>query len=148
MPKPEDVVHPQQELTRTIDPEELELLKGDQVTRQVPLHELLPLRAASSETQQVPLEDMIVDEESSYDELTLEQPTLPPGAETTTDDGLKTDQVYRLEPDAVKTTEHPRLPPPPSEDGIDTQRVSRADVKEMIAAEESPEDARIRRIRT
>ena len=136
VPKPDEVVHPAQEATRTIDPEELELLKGDQVTRQVPLDELLPLRAASSETQQVPLEDMLVEEESSYDELTLEQPTLPPAAQAHSDE-LKTEQVHRLEPDAVKTTEHPRLPPPIVEDEIDTQRVTRADVKEIIAQEET-----------
>ncbi|MGZ3440509.1 MAG: serine/threonine protein kinase, partial [Polyangia bacterium] len=148
VPKAEDVQLPSQETTRSIDPEELELLKGDQVTRQVPLDELLPLRAASSETQQVPLEEMIVDDdESSYDELTLEQPPPPmqppsptPAATksaTSDEHDLKTDQVYRLEPDAAKTTEHQRLPPPVVEDEIDTQRVTRADVHEIVAAEES-----------
>ncbi len=135
VPKPEDVRPPSQEMTRAIDPEELELLKGDQVTRQVPLDELLPYRAASSETQQVPLAELLVDEEpeSSYDELTLEQPAQEPAH----DDELKTEQVFRLEPDAAKTTEHPRLPPPVIEDEIDTQRVSRADVQEIIAEGES-----------
>ncbi|HEX9105510.1 MAG TPA: protein kinase, partial [Polyangia bacterium] len=148
-PNPDDVRPPSSDLTRAIDPEELELLRGDQVTRQVPLDELLPLRAASSETQQVPLEDMIVDDDGSYDELTLEQPppamvpppaSSPSSAASSDEHDLKTDQVYRLEPDAAKTTEHPRLPPPVVEDEIDTQRVSRADVHEILAAAESPEE--------
>ncbi|MCA1664465.1 MAG: SUMF1/EgtB/PvdO family nonheme iron enzyme, partial [Myxococcales bacterium] len=146
-PRPDDVRPPSQETTRSIDPEELELLKGDQVTRQVPLADLISLRAASSETQQVPLEEMIVeDEESNYDELTLEQqpppmapPPSPPSRSHDSDE-LKTDQVHRLEPDAAKTTEHPRLPPPVIEDEIDTQRVTRADVHEMVAAQESAEE--------
>ncbi len=185
VPRIDEVRLPSQEATRSMDPEELELLRGDQVTRQVPLHELLPLRAASSETQRVPLEDMLIDDvDSSYDELTLERPTLPPASATPppsppptppsppsspsspsppsppspptspatspspptsppaapADEELKTDEVHRLEPDAARTTEHPRLPPPIVEDEIDTQRVSRADVKEIIAAEESPEE--------
>jgi len=149
VPKPDEVVLPSlgsshDEPTRSIDPEELELLKGDQVTRQVPLDELLPLRAASSETQQVPLEDMLVDDQvdSSYDELTLEQPPpkmAPPPAKSNSDE-LKTEEVYRLEPDAVRTTEHPRLPPPIVEDEIDTQKVTRADVHDMVAPPESPEE--------
>jgi eukaryotic-like serine/threonine-protein kinase len=132
VPKPDEVHMP--ETTRSIDPEELELLKGDQVTRQVPLEEILPYRAASSETQQVPLEDMLVEDsvDQSYDELKLESP--PPV------DDLKTEQVHRLEPDAAKTTEHPRLPPPINEDEIDTAKVTRADVREIVAAEESPEE--------
>ncbi|HEY1587646.1 MAG TPA: protein kinase, partial [Polyangia bacterium] len=144
-PRPDDVRPPSQETTRSIDPEELELLKGDQETRQVPLADLIALRAASSETQQVPLEEMIVeDDESNYDELTLEQPPplapSPLPAASRDSDELKTDQVHRLEPDAAKTIEHPRLPPPIIEDEIDTQRVSRADVHEIIAAHESPEE--------
>ncbi|HWE27162.1 MAG TPA: protein kinase, partial [Polyangia bacterium] len=135
VPKPDDVRPPSQETTRAIDPDELELLRGDQVTRQVPLDELLPLRAASSETQQVPLEEMIIEDDESYDELTLEQP--PPPMAPSRHDELKTDQVHRLEPDAAKTTEHPRLPPPVIEDEIDTQRVGRADLHEIIAAQES-----------
>jgi eukaryotic-like serine/threonine-protein kinase len=142
VPRADEVRPPSQETTRSIDPEELELLKGDQVTRQVPLHELLPLRAASSETQQVPLEEMLVDDvESSYDELTLEQPPppmqAPPPSSSSDEHDLKTDQVHLLEPEAVKTTEHPRLPPPVIEDDIDTQRVTRADVHELVAAEET-----------
>ncbi|HEX6836415.1 MAG TPA: SUMF1/EgtB/PvdO family nonheme iron enzyme, partial [Polyangia bacterium] len=147
-PKPDDVRPPSMDTTRSIDPEELELLKGDQVTRQVPLDELLPLRAASSETQQVPLQDLIV-EDDNYDELTLEQPTLeqpakpivpPPPSTDSGEHDIRTDQVFRLEPDAAKTTEHPRLPPPIVEDEIDTQRVTRADVHDMVAPPESPEE--------
>ncbi|MCU1279340.1 MAG: spk1, partial [bacterium] len=151
VPRADDVRPPSQETTRAIDPEELELLKGDQVTRQVPLDELLPLRAASSETQQVPLEEMLVDDtDDSYDELTLEQPpppmqpppparatSKPTSTSTSTSDEHRTDQVHLLEPDTAKTTEHPRLPPPLIEEEIDTQRVSRADVHELVAAEES-----------
>ena len=62
--------------------------------------------------------------------------------EPASSDELKTEQVHRLEPEAVKTTEHPRLPPPIVEDEIDTQRVTRADVNEIVAAEETRGGAR------
>src|SRR5205823_13615390 len=97
-PKPDEVRLPSLETTRSIDPEELELLKGDQETRQVPLADLIKLRAASSETQQVPLEEMIVeDDDQSYDELTLEQPppAMAPPARDSHSDELHTAQVQR-----------------------------------------------------
>ena len=61
---------------------------------------------------------MLVEEEPSYDELDARAAAACPRPSRRRDDDssdehdLKTDQVYRLEPDAVKTTEHPRLPPP------------------------------------
>jgi hypothetical protein len=126
VPKLDDVRPPSLEMTRTMDPEELDLLKGDQVTRQVPVEDIFALRVASSETQQFELSEMIVDEgeHSTSDELTLEQPAQR--------DEFKTDQVVLLEPDAARTTEHPRLPPPLNEDEIDTARVTRADVAEIL----------------
>src|SRR5439155_458226 len=112
IPKVDDVRPPSSETTRAMDADELALLKGDQITRQVPVDEIFPLRVASSETQQFELEEMIVDESegaggSTSDELTLEKPPM-----AARDEDSRTDQVVLLEPDAARTTEHPRLPPP------------------------------------
>lgn len=133
-PRPDDVRPPSLETTRAMDPEELDLLKGDQVTRQVPHEELIKLRAASTDTQEYELQELIVEEApppSPADELHLEA---PPAS-----DELKTEEVMKLEPDAAKTTEHPRLPPPVVEDEIDTARVTRADV-EHIEGHDEPKD--------
>ncbi|MDB4968428.1 MAG: protein kinase [Myxococcales bacterium] len=133
IPRFDDVRPPSQETTRSIDAEELELLKGDQVTRQVPLDEIFPLRVASSETQQFELDEMIVDEaEGGGDDLKLE------ARPASREEDLKTDQVMLLEPDAARTTEHPRLPPPLNEDEIDTSRVSRADVADLLDKDHDP----------
>lgn len=79
VPAPDDVRPPSQETTRTIDEEELALLKGDQITRQVPLDEIFPLRLASSETQPFERQQLLEEEGDdvaarNYDELTLDRP--------------------------------------------------------------------------
>ncbi|HWE30791.1 MAG TPA: protein kinase, partial [Polyangia bacterium] len=84
VPRPDDVRPPSQETTRMIDEDELALLKGDQITRQVPLDELFPLRLASSETQPFEKQQLLEEEGDdvaarNYDELTLDRP--PPQGE-------------------------------------------------------------------
>lgn len=83
VPRPDDVRPPSQETTRMIDEEELALLKGDQITRQVPLDEIFPLRLASSATQPFEKQQLLVEEGDdvaarNYDELTLDRPPPAP----------------------------------------------------------------------
>jgi serine/threonine protein kinase len=146
VPRPDDVRPPSQETTRTIDEEELALLKGDQITRQVPLEELFPLRLASSETQPFERQQLLEEQGDdvaarNYDELTLDrrpEPSPPDvklsphakrspetrraGAPPGRDDDMATDQVLLLEPDSAKTVQVPRLidnnSPPPLDDEL------------------------------
>jgi serine/threonine-protein kinase len=134
---------PSNEQTRQVSPEELDRLRGAEVTRQVPIEDIFPLRVQSTETQQIEL-DMIVPDKSAPEEieedLELEAtpaadgtvrtpfpgPPKPPNGEPDGDvEELKTSEVLLLEPDAAKTIPVPRLEediptPPPGAFPVET----------------------------
>jgi serine/threonine-protein kinase len=129
------------EQTRQVSPEELDRLRGAEVTRLVSEEEIFPFRVQSSDTQQIEL-DMIVKEAGAADDdedLELEvvrdadgtvrspipkpsdsDSTIPgPTVEASDAEELKTSEVILLEPDQAYTVPVPRteepMPPPPPE---------------------------------
>jgi serine/threonine protein kinase len=143
--------HPSQELTRSMSDDELRLLKGDQITRQVPEDEIFALRVQSSDTHEVELADLDADEQPTRtgDDLALERSIeAPPADEDEIEpetrevslpanrdgDDLKTDQVVLLEADAVRTGPVNKV----DHDEVDTHRVEKAQLDELADVAEPP----------
>jgi hypothetical protein len=143
---PPDHVGASDEPTRAMAEEELDLLKGDQITRQLSHEEIFPLRVASSETHEFE-RDILLEDDGS--ELALEAPPADEGESI--DIELSTGPVILLSSDSAKTIELPRLvdnnSPPPLDDeqdialqlpdDVDTQRVKKLPI--IVAETATPE---------
>ncbi|HZS40489.1 MAG TPA: SUMF1/EgtB/PvdO family nonheme iron enzyme [Polyangia bacterium] len=104
--------------TRQVDEQELDRLRGREVTRQASEDEIFPLRVQSTDTQTLELEmeaQYEGDDDEPADDLSLET---RPHAKLDEDDGEhKTERVHLLEPDAAKTVPVEKLDPAEAAEG-------------------------------